>query len=107
MLDDPVVLFLVPFSHSLDFLEFFGNNEVFDDHILRFELVSQLENGVVHVVSLSVKVVLNCVECTLSFIVVPPDLIKLLLLELQLFLQRVELVLSVEVVLFNFLLFFL
>ena len=58
MVDDPVVLLLIPFSLLFVLAVFFGRHEVVDDDVLQFELVGQLLYSVEHVVSLSIKVLL-------------------------------------------------
>jgi len=54
--NSPVIHFLVPLSNLLVLLVLFWWNEVLDDHVFELELIRELVNGVVHIVSLTVKV---------------------------------------------------
>ena len=75
--------------------------------MFKLELIGQLKNSVIHVISLSVKIFLSSAKKSLSFIVLSPDFLKFLVFEVKFLLQGIELVFSVEIVLLDLLLFFL
>jgi hypothetical protein len=92
----PVICFFVPDCNFLNLLKFILRNEIFNNQVFKLELVSQLVNSVIHVISFPVKIIRRSIEHFLSFIQLSPQLRKLLSLELKLFLDAVELVLGVQ-----------
>lgn len=60
--DHPIVDVFAPLGNLLVFAVLLGRDHVLNDHVLQLQLVGQLVDRVVHVVSLTVKVVFNVLE---------------------------------------------
>jgi len=82
IVDYPVIRFLVPIGYLLVFSIVFRRNHILDNHVLKLELVGQFEDGVVHVVSLSVEVVPNTLQLFAGLLVLAPQFLQLVRLKL-------------------------
>ena len=105
--DLPIVHFLVPLCNLLILAVLLWGHHVLDDHILQLKLVSQLVNGVVHVIALAVEIITDSIQLLSGVLVLLPEFLKLLVFEIKLFGQRAELLLDLRVVLVLFLKFHL
>ena len=61
MVDDPIIKLLVPLSDLLMLPKFLWRNKVFNNHVLKLQLICKLVNGIVHVVPLSIKIVTHSI----------------------------------------------
>jgi hypothetical protein len=94
MIDDPIVVLLVPSCYLLILSEFLWWNKVSNNHILQLKLIGELIYGVVHVIPFPIEVIRETIELLLRLTVLMPDDLKLLGLELDLLLNTVEMMLG-------------
>ena len=101
--DGPVTDVLIPLGNLFILAELLRWNHVVNDHVLELELVGKFVNGIVHVVSLAIKVFIDSSKLTVCPLELLPKLVQLVWLEVKLFLKRDESLLHLA----GFLLFFL
>ena len=95
MVNHPVIDVLVPNSYFFIFFVLIWRNEILTNNLLKFQLICKFIDGVKHVVSLSIEILLSCVQEFLSFVILYPDSLELFRFEIELLLDTVELVLGV------------
>jgi hypothetical protein len=61
MINDPVIVLFVPNCHLFILFILLRRNKMINDVLFEFQLVGQLVNGVEHVISLTVKVLLTTI----------------------------------------------
>lgn len=86
MVNYPIVVFLVPDRHLLVLFIFLWRNKVVNNMLLKLQLICELVNGVEHVVTLPIKVLLATVESILALAVFGPEALEAIRLVLQLLL---------------------
>ena len=101
MIDDPVVVLFVPDCDLLVLFVLLGRNEMINNVLLKFQLVSQLVNGVEHVIPLAIEVLLTAIESVLHLTVVGPEALEPPRLVLQFLLYTTELLLRKHNFLFS------
>ena len=100
--DGPVVDLFVPLSNLLVLFVLLGWNEVVDDQILQLQLVRQLVDRVVHIISLSVEVFVDLSQLSVGLLEPLPNLLKFVFFEIELLVHRSKLHFhNVEVIFFS------
>ena len=107
VLDCPIAQIFVPLGNFFVLAELLGRDQILDDHVLQFELVSELVDGVVHIVPLAIKVLIDTLKFAISTLKLLPELVQLVRLEVELFLEVGEILLHLVRFLFLLLQFHL
>ena len=75
--DGPVTDVLIPLGNLFILAELLRWNHVVNDHVLELELVGKFVNGIVHVVSLAIKVFIDSSKLTVCPLELLPKLVQL------------------------------
>lgn len=102
-MDYPVIRFFIPFSGLFILSVFFGRYHVLDNRIFEFQLVCELKNSVIHIISFSIKIITNALKLLTSLLVFTVKFSKFVSFKLQFLSQRTKLFFNQSVILLFFL----